>query len=430
LPALAAIFICLGAGAQALKPGEKLPPLQLEMMVDGKSKKMQLNGFGSKLVILQFWNTLCGGCRASLPVIDSLQQVFKGQVQYILVSKEPGEVIEKFFRQRKLVVRPRVPMITGDTVLQRYFPYDFVPHHVWLSEGKVLVSTTIGPGSTFEKISAFLSGQRVELATPPMHLPKPNLANDVLVLKPGAGSLQQSYFSYILPAIDSLEPMSITFGSHGSKLRNRFIQNKTGLFTLFTTAYSGNTDRFQLGAGNVVLEVRDSAPFIRPRDPALAAAWIKKNTYLYDLMVPEGRAGDLYRFMQIDLERFFGYTCRIEKRIKPCYNITLADKGERLKTMGGKLEIALRTPPCDSASWCFRNVNMQRFISRLESILRSKGHYFNDATGFAGNFDIVLPADLSDGFDLEIFRKALQRHGLDVEAGTCEKEVLVIRDSK
>ncbi|RYD93510.1 MAG: TlpA family protein disulfide reductase [Sphingobacteriales bacterium] len=102
---------------------------------------MLLNNYKGKLIILDFWASWCSSCLQQFPKLDSLQVRFKDAVQILLVNPNiKGDT------QAKMQGRLKgygLTSITFNDSLKKLFPYEFIPHYVWLDgEGKLLAITT------------------------------------------------------------------------------------------------------------------------------------------------------------------------------------------------------------------------------------------------------------------------------------------------
>lgn len=69
---------------------EKAPKLTVQQWI---SEKPDLKG---KFVLIDFWATWCGPCRAYIPTLNDLQKKYADQLVIIGVSDEPKEKVEAF----------------------------------------------------------------------------------------------------------------------------------------------------------------------------------------------------------------------------------------------------------------------------------------------------------------------------------------------
>jgi thiol-disulfide isomerase/thioredoxin len=99
--AYAAFFqIACGAAARAPQEGyvirfvrnpDAAPDFTLDAL-DGKA--LSLAGSRGKVVLLNFWATWCGPCRAEIPDLIALQQKYKGQLQIIGLTVDEDDASE------------------------------------------------------------------------------------------------------------------------------------------------------------------------------------------------------------------------------------------------------------------------------------------------------------------------------------------------
>ena len=124
---------------------DRLPDLTLSHIINYPDGTAKLSSFGHKLVILDFWSVHCTTCIHMFPLEDSLQQVFKDSVQFILVTMDSTKKVQKFlYRWDSLhATALSIPVVTSDDLLHRLFRFQFIPHYVWLMpNGTILAQTS------------------------------------------------------------------------------------------------------------------------------------------------------------------------------------------------------------------------------------------------------------------------------------------------
>ncbi|MCH7813767.1 MAG: TlpA family protein disulfide reductase [Planctomycetes bacterium] len=79
---------------RALEIGDPAPPLKIQEWVKGQA--VDLEGLrGKKVVVLEFWATWCGPCRASIPHLSKLQRKYDGALVVIgATSKDPRNSLD------------------------------------------------------------------------------------------------------------------------------------------------------------------------------------------------------------------------------------------------------------------------------------------------------------------------------------------------
>ena len=97
------VALAWSAPAGALELGDPAPPLKIKEWVKGKPVDLDAVR-GKKVVVIEFWATWCGPCRASIPHLTDLQRKFKRDVIVIgATSEDPRNrlaSVERFVRKQ------------------------------------------------------------------------------------------------------------------------------------------------------------------------------------------------------------------------------------------------------------------------------------------------------------------------------------------
>jgi len=418
------ISLTVSSRAQELVIGDRLPDAVLPHVINDPDSVVRLSDYRGKLLILDFWSTTCKACVEAFPKMDSLQEAFSPKIQILLVCREPREKIETFFQVRKKLHRPRLPMVTADTVLHARFPHASVPHHVWISEEGTVLAITQGFNTNAVNIARHLAKEDVVLTR--KKETQVDWSQPFLVSADSQVVAGLRAYSYLMPAIDTLYLSMARRQVGGSTRFNWLVLNNMTILALYQFAYGG--DGWYFNEKNTVLEVRDLARYIRPTEEHLMGAWEKKNHYLYEIRVPPARAGDLNRFIQEDLYRSFGLKGHVEKRRLRSLVLVRKGKADRLQSAGGTPAIFNRKPPADSL-WVLRNQDFRALANRVKiQVNKLSPLPFIDATGYTGRIDAALLADAFEGGDLAMLREELNKYGLDLVEKKQRVEVLVLRE--
>lgn len=147
------VIILLGMGAvygqpspltvfgKQLKVGDSFPTIQTENWLFGTSAtNLDSN---EKVVLLDFFDTYCTACIASMPKLKKIQQEMSDKVRIVLVTWQDKATIERFWKNNAFIREQEIelPLIYADTVLKEYFPHRAIPHVAWIYKGRVQAIT-------------------------------------------------------------------------------------------------------------------------------------------------------------------------------------------------------------------------------------------------------------------------------------------------
>lgn len=93
------LFILIASFFIVRKTKKKYSPLiELCSLVlkDLNGKDIALTSFAGKPLVINFWGTWCGPCRKEFPDFEKVKQKYVSQVNFIMVSDEQKDKIEKF----------------------------------------------------------------------------------------------------------------------------------------------------------------------------------------------------------------------------------------------------------------------------------------------------------------------------------------------
>ena len=295
------LVVNLHAQTKKLAVGDTLPELVLKDVLNYSKPELRLSGLRGKYLILDFWNHNCHYCLASFKNLDSLQKQFAGTLQIVLVNKEDKAFTEKFFKTKKQIHPPNVPLATGGAGLIDLFPKEGYPYSVWVDKQGIIRQMTLAHNITTNRLRDFVSDKPLQLNNATRKIfygPLFNYKSDSLENKIG-------YFSCITRYIDDLNIGFAELSRYNHSLA-QISSSAASIVELYKKAYREG-DRYNFNQeGSVVLKVKDPALFVRPEDPDLKDAWEKEHSYNYSLFLPVQRHKEAYKIMQEDLHRYFG----------------------------------------------------------------------------------------------------------------------------
>ena len=397
-----------------LNPGDQVPGISWGEFLQNPLPQ-KLSELKGKWIILDFWNIYCVPCFEGMKKLDSLQKHFDKRIQIILITQNSRSEVEKTFKRLKMTY-PDLPMIVGDSVLKKLFPYESVPHHVWINDnGKV----------KYLSYAYNTSIRNIELA-----LQKKDI---VLSEKKETGDLKESEFLLV----NKENPITKYVVSYSAMMRRvkeygggevRYIKDTVkqivgvramnrSLLSLFQEAY-GN--EFKL-SNRLLLEMKNIGAFKIPKAVSQWDSWYDSNLYCYELILPANRRKDMFNIMKQDLNRFFPYEAKIEKRKIRCLVLKRITDVDRICSAGGN-----PSKQRVNEQIIIRNQSLHSSLYSMLAVANSNlSTPLIDKTGYNKNIDITITDKLQN---IEQLRKDLNRFGLDLVIAESEIEMLVIRD--
>ena len=117
-----ALFGCFDRGQGGLAPGEKAPSFDLP---DLDGRRVTLDDFKGKTVILNFWGTWCAPCVAELPGLQALYEKGQGSVVVLGVSEASSRDEIRELKQRYGLTYPFV--LDAQSVAQKKYKVNGLP---------------------------------------------------------------------------------------------------------------------------------------------------------------------------------------------------------------------------------------------------------------------------------------------------------------
>lgn len=138
-PLFAASIVLLWTGAAhaQLGVGEAAPSIQVDRWhnLPKGMKEVEQSHLKGKIVIVEFWATWCGPCRASIPHLIEVQNKYKSKgVILLAISDEPDRTVTEFMKSTKM---PYVVGTGGDAARNAYQVKAFPTTFLVDGEGKI-----------------------------------------------------------------------------------------------------------------------------------------------------------------------------------------------------------------------------------------------------------------------------------------------------
>jgi len=158
------IFLPASLRAAELSVGDQPPPLDLEHVVSApegvEADALRWEELEGRVVVLEFWATWCGPCRAAIPHMNELADAFAEKpLLFISVTDETPETAKTFLEQRQMA---GVVACDTDRSLHKAFEIRGIPTTIIVGpDGRV--AARMHPNSLTEKtLERVLAGERIE----------------------------------------------------------------------------------------------------------------------------------------------------------------------------------------------------------------------------------------------------------------------------
>jgi thiol-disulfide isomerase/thioredoxin len=412
----------------SIKPlsiGDKMPDILLSNFLDN-SKPVRMSDLKGKLVIFDLWNTWCTACVNLMPSLDTLQKNFGDSIKIFLVTDSKRADVEKLFKRVKFKI-PELQNITDDILINKLFPHLTVPQQVWIDKDRKVKFITNGYNATTDNIRAVLNNKSLEL-----HEIKETAGfnMDQSLLNEGAGRLlyHLKYYSFFMNRLNEYEGTftSLNRIDSVSKTITTKLVNQP-LLNFYKTAFGisipdGLTDLYskELSDKRIIIEVKDPTKFHEPSDNSKKDHWFSQNTFSYESCIPIEDPDTSYYILQQDLNRYFPYSARIEKRKVRCFVLKRISDEDKLLTHSKNAGLMI-----DKNRIRIQNFPVSSFVSVLSNSYKEIIIPIVDGTGYKKNIDITITQKISD---INHLNKNLKEYGLKLIEETRYIKMLVIAD--
>lgn len=129
------------SSVRPMKSGDDAPAFELPYIAEDGSigpEVLDLSALRGSIVVLDFWATWCGPCRASMPMLQSVANKMAGdEVRFISVNTE-GPNKARQARTMANSLSPALPLVSDDGRVSDAYKVDMIPHMVVIDRsGKV-----------------------------------------------------------------------------------------------------------------------------------------------------------------------------------------------------------------------------------------------------------------------------------------------------
>jgi len=310
------------AGRLPLLVGEMVPDITITNLLNYPSTTAGLADFSDKLLILDFWATWCSSCITAIPKNENLKREVGNQLEIVSITNEPASLILSFLKKNSLVKDLRPVIATNDTLFSKLFPFQFLPHLVWIYKGRYLGATEAEYLNSLN-VKRVLTGQDVML----------DRKKDIRTFNPkeplfavdnhqALAGLQPLVHSTIGTYIDGLPLKAGTVIDTLRHTRRMYFIN-TPVVNLYAAALGSPLPFI---SSRRILEIPDLKKFEFVKGDQLYKDWAKLNCYTWEgTASSELPASILSRELLSSVDHLLGFHGRIEKRKVSCLVIRSID---------------------------------------------------------------------------------------------------------
>ncbi|WP_158559252.1 TlpA family protein disulfide reductase [Deminuibacter soli] len=407
--------------------GKRCPDFLFTDIVNYPKKRLTLDDFKGKWLVLDLWTIFCGGCIESFPHMNAYQKEFAGQVQVLMVGKLDANAKAKWIFKKSTDKYNLQLACAFDSSLFARFDIREVPYTVVVDPDGIVKG--IGGGIDRNQIAAYLRGESPVLfkAVRAHEIRFPTAYNPsapFLIHGNGGADTGYLYRSVLTMYADSV---TFRYPHHIAEFKpalRKFEVLGADLKDLYKYAYLGragwdieDTGFYGKVAYQPILDIKDSENFIGDKV-------YKKNLYCYSLTVPRDKVKDsfLMRKMQYDLMGYFGYKASVVERMVNCWTLVVDDSVKMRASLTNKPHGIEKLSEYGYAA----NLSMKDLMSNLV-IMNSRwpDPPFVDETGITSNIRLVFDSGWDDFSDAQ---RALAKSGLKLALTKKRMKVLLIQD--
>ena len=415
--------------------GDTIPDMPFTM-INYPGPTAKISDFRGKLVILDFWATICASCIDAFPKMMALQSRFADRLVILPVTGWGTKADnEAFFAMRKKKGEPiDLPSVVEADTFFRKFASKGLPFEVWVDTSGKIMAMTDGDEVTSENIEKVLDHQKAHLSLVhrDVHF---SMFKPLLVDGnggPDSAFIGRSMFTRRIDSIMSIGILGLVSDSSGAGVR-LFVANRPVLQMYDAVYYKysqGALDRLEADAYQklVEIDVKDKDKLRDWRDlkdsviRMTSDEFQRQYLYCYELILPPGYSmKTAYRWMIDDLDRFFGIRSSIEQRKVKALALVLLSQKKGLKAPAST---AYGTAEYDNNYLSMSNYALDGLLQFL--FLHTSFPLTVNSTGVNPAVDLHLHID--KGTSLQALNKQLKPYNLALIPTEISISKLVLRD--
>ena len=388
-----------------LSIGDTLPSFTSDETVNYPGT-INLDDYKGKLLILDFWSSYCSGCIAALPKLYAVQKKYSNRIAIIVVTSQSKLETETFWKKHNGTKDYLFPVITNDSILRQYFPYNSMPHIAWIDPAGIVNGITFSEYVTEQNIDLVLNNKQVNWPVKTiMEWFDPQ--QSLLTWNGNAGVDPSTiYYTTITGSLYATRPYwGIKKDSVKQTVRYTLVNMPISAFYSLALQQIG----WQQVLQRIAYNVKDSSRLFPRKGKDYVTEWDIKNKYCYEAVYPLGITNEeLGRQLIQDINEFSGLNGRIVKRKMDCWVLSKIRKKHGQKLSG-------------SAPLTHTFNNAKNLIGDVSSVLSIR---VLDEAESSKEFPIVMAQ--GDMQDIAKLNNRLELYGLKLKKKKRAMEVFIV----
>lgn len=407
--------------SKALSVGDKLPAIHISKILNSTEAVRKIQDNFEKHLIIDFWSPYCSYSVKTFKELDSIQQLFKKDLEIIRVTRQTELDLRKLFARSEIASNSKLPLVYSDSTLREFFPIE-LPHQVWVDNKGIIRAIANPQNFTVENVKKLLHNGGLNLL-PMDHFQNFNPAQPLFMQANMSFMNNLEQFSYYTKYINGINQKAGNTIDLITKQVIRRAYYNMSVKNLIKLAYDNFGSGEKYGAlsddRRVIYERDNPEKFFIPTDNNELIEWEWNNTYCYEIKVLPENADKVQQLMKHDLQRFFNVSVNEETRIVDGYALIISDKNKIPLSSGKGRSLTLYNQKSGITS--VENQLVKQLIKSLEGKLR------NDIIVDETNFKERILLHYKGKDNIQEMREELKKFGFDLIPKKVETKVLVIR---